>query len=135
RFPRAIAGYKPGGRNGSHMDRIRIKGGARLRGEIPISGAKNAALPLMAACLLTDEKLTLMNTPWLADVAFMNELLRSLGVETSYVRGPSVGEGGQCELSAASVVRTTAEYDIVRKMRASFLVLGPLLARFGRAQF
>jgi len=116
------------------MDRIRIKGGARLRGEIPISGAKNAALPLMAACLLTDEKLTLMNVPWLADVAFMSDLLRSLGVETSYVRGPNIGEAGQCELSAASVTNTTAEYDIVRKMRASFLVLGPLVARFGQAK-
>ena len=76
------------------MDRIRVKGGARLKGEIPISGAKNAALPLMAAALLTDEKLTLLNAPWLADIAFMADLLRSFGVETSYVRGPGFGEGG-----------------------------------------
>jgi len=116
------------------MDRIRIRGGAHLRGEIPISGAKNATLPLMAVCLLTDQKLTLMNVPWLADVAFMSDLLRSLGVGASYVRGPNIGEGGQYELSAASVANTTAEYDIVRKMRASFLVLGPLVARFGRAK-
>ena len=116
------------------MDRIRIKGGNALSGEIPISGAKNAALPLMAACLLTDEKLTLINAPWLADVGFMGELLRSFGVETSYVRGPGFGEGGRWELTARNIVNTTADYDIVRKMRASFLVLGPLVARFHQAK-
>ncbi|HEY1961721.1 MAG TPA: UDP-N-acetylglucosamine 1-carboxyvinyltransferase [Rhizomicrobium sp.] len=116
------------------MDRIRIRGGNQLRGEIPISGAKNAALPLMAACLLTDKTLTLLNAPWLADVAFMGELLRSFGVETSYVRGPNFGEGGRWQLTAKNIVSTTADYDIVRKMRASFLVLGPLLARFRQAK-
>ncbi len=116
------------------MDRIRIRGGNRLNGEIPISGAKNAALPLMAACLLTDEKLTLINAPWLADVGFMGELLRSFGAETSYVRGPGFGEGGRWELTARNIVNTTADYELVRKMRASFLVLGPLLARFGQAK-
>jgi UDP-N-acetylglucosamine 1-carboxyvinyltransferase len=116
------------------MDRIRIKGGNRLNGEIPISGAKNAALPLMAASLLTDKTLTLMNSPWLADVGFMGELLRSFGVETSYMRGPGYREGGCWELTAANVTGTTADYDLVRKMRASFLVLGPLVARFGRAK-
>ena len=116
------------------MDRIRIRGGNRLSGEIPISGAKNAALPLMAACLLTDEKLVLMNAPWLADVGFMGELLRSFGAETSYVRGPSFGEGGQWELTAKEIRSTTADYDLVRKMRASFLVLGPLVARFRQAK-
>lgn len=116
------------------MDRIRIRGGARLEGEIPISGAKNAALPLMAAALLTQDKLTLLNAPWLADVAFMGELLRSFGAEASYVRGPSFSEGGKWELCAAKIERTTADYDIVRKMRASFLVLGPLVARFGKAK-
>src|SRR3954463_9185743 len=116
------------------MDRIRIRGGNRLTGEIPISGAKNAALPLMAACLLTDRKLTLMNAPWLADVGFMGELLRSFGVETSYRRGPGFGEGGSWELTAKCINNTTAEYEIVRKMRASVLVLGPLLARYGIAK-
>jgi UDP-N-acetylglucosamine 1-carboxyvinyltransferase len=116
------------------MDRIRISGGKSLRGEIPISGAKNAALPLMAACLLTHEKLTLINAPWLADVGSMGELLRSFGVETSYVRGPGFGEGGRWELTAKNIVSTTADYDIVRKMRASFLVLGPLVARFHKAK-
>ena len=116
------------------MNRIRISGGKSLRGEIPISGAKNAALPLMAACLLTDEKLTLINAPWLADVGSMGELLRSFGVETSYVRGPGFGEGGRWALRAKNIVSTTADYDIVRKMRASFLVLGPLVARFHKAK-
>jgi UDP-N-acetylglucosamine 1-carboxyvinyltransferase len=116
------------------MDRIRIRGGARLKGEIVISGAKNAALPLMAACLLTGEKLTLINAPWLADVAFMGELLRSFGTVAHYTRGPSFGEGGRWELMAADLNNTTADYELVRKMRASFLVLGPLLARAGHAK-
>jgi len=116
------------------MDRIRIRGGNRLNGEIPVSGAKNAALPLMAASLLTEKKLTLMNSPWLADVGFMGELLRSLGVETSYMRGPGHREGGCWELTATNITGTTADYDLVRKMRASFLVLGPLVARFGKAK-
>src|SRR5271169_5300856 len=116
------------------MDRIRIRGGSRLAGEIAISGAKNAALPLMAACLLTDKPLTLTNVPWLADIAFMAELLRGFGVQTSYVRGSRLGEGGRLELDGAKLSGTTAEYDIVRKMRASFLVLGPLVARIGHAK-
>jgi UDP-N-acetylglucosamine 1-carboxyvinyltransferase len=116
------------------MDRIRIRGGVRLKGEIAVSGAKNAALPLMVASLLTPAPLVLTNVPWLADIAFMAELLRSLGVETSYTRGPRLGEGGRLALDAADLTSTTAEYDIVRKMRASFLVLGPLLAREGRAK-
>lgn len=116
------------------MDRIRIRGGTRLNGEIAISGAKNAALPLMVASLLTDEPLVLSSVPWLADVAFMAELLRSLGVETAYEPSGRLGEGGRLVLRAAQVASTTAAYDIVRKMRASFLVLGPLLARCGEAK-
>lgn len=116
------------------MDRIRIEGGTRLRGEIAISGAKNAALPLMAACLLTDQKLTLTNVPWLADIAFMADILRALGVEVSHARGARLGESGRLELSAVNITNTTASYDIVRKMRASFLVLGPLVARLGHAR-
>jgi UDP-N-acetylglucosamine 1-carboxyvinyltransferase len=109
------------------MDRIRIRGGARLEGAIPISGAKNAALPLMAACLLTHEPLVLANVPELADIAFMAELLRSFGVEATRNEGAFT-------LSAARIRDTTAAYDLVRKMRASFLVLGPLLARCGEAK-
>ncbi|MDE3116488.1 MAG: UDP-N-acetylglucosamine 1-carboxyvinyltransferase [Pseudomonadota bacterium] len=116
------------------MDRIRIRGGARLKGEIPISGAKNAALKLMAASLLTDESLTLTNVPALADVSFMAELLRSFGVAVELEPGTRLGEGGRLSLSAARLTSTTAEYDIVRKMRASFQVLGPLLARHGEAK-
>ncbi len=116
------------------MDRIRIRGGARLKGEIPISGAKNAALKLMVACLLTDEPLTLSNVPALADVASMAELLRSFGVEITQKTGSALGEGSTLTLSAARLTSTTAEYDIVRKMRASFQVLGPLLARHGEAK-
>src|ERR1700749_3727555 len=109
------------------MDRIRICGGARLQGAIPISGAKNAALPLMAACLLTHEPLVLSNVPQLADIAFMAELLKSFGAEAAR-------SDGTLTLSAAHIRHTTAGYDLVRKMRASFLVLGPLLARCGEAR-
>jgi UDP-N-acetylglucosamine 1-carboxyvinyltransferase len=116
------------------MDRIRIHGGARLKGEIPISGAKNAALPLMAACLLTEKQLTLVNAPWLADVRFMSDILRSLGVTTSYMRGPRIEEGGRLTLVAANLTGAMADYDTVRKMRASFVILGPLLARSGHAK-
>jgi UDP-N-acetylglucosamine 1-carboxyvinyltransferase len=116
------------------MDRIRIKGGACLKGEIPVSGAKNAALPLMAACLLTDAPLTLTNVPKLADVAFMADLLRLFGADIEWTPGKALGEGGRYRLRAADLLGTTADYDIVRKMRASFLVLGPLLARVGHAK-
>jgi UDP-N-acetylglucosamine 1-carboxyvinyltransferase len=116
------------------MDRIRIRGGTRLKGEIPISGAKNAALPLMAACLLTDKPLALANVPWLADVRFMSDILRSLGVDVAYVRGPRLEEGGRLHLAAANLTGATADYDIVRKMRASFVIAGPLLARTGHVK-
>ena len=116
------------------MDRIRIQGGNRLNGEIAISGAKNAALPLMAACLLTDEPLKLMNAPWLADVSYMGELLRGLCVDASYSRGPGYTEGGRWLFSAANLTGAVADYDVVRKMRASFLILGPLVARLRHAR-
>jgi UDP-N-acetylglucosamine 1-carboxyvinyltransferase len=109
------------------MDRIRIEGGARLEGAISISGAKNAALPLMAASLLTDAPLVLSNVPRLADIAFMTELLTSLGVAITR-------EDDTLTLSAATQRGGTAAYDLVRKMRASFLVLGPLVARWGSAK-
>ncbi len=116
------------------MDRIRIKGGARLVGEIPISGAKNAALPLIAAALLTEGTLTLTNVPALADIRSMTDLLVNLGVKADLTAGARLGEGGRLALNAADIVSTTADYDIVRKMRASFLVLGPLVARIGHAK-
>ncbi|HKR24197.1 MAG TPA: UDP-N-acetylglucosamine 1-carboxyvinyltransferase [Allosphingosinicella sp.] len=115
------------------MDRIVIKGGKPLRGRIPISGAKNAALTLMPCALLTDEPLTLRNLPRLADVDSFGHLLNGLGVSTA-VEGSRKGEFGRVmTFRAANIASTVAPYDIVRKMRASILVLGPLLARAGEA--
>ncbi len=110
------------------MDRIRIGGGRRLRGEIPISGAKNAALPLMAAALLSEAPLTLGNVANLADVAFMAEILHQLGVVIEWTTAD-----GKMRLTAPKRPQSLAPYDIVRKMRASFLVLGPLVARVREA--
>jgi UDP-N-acetylglucosamine 1-carboxyvinyltransferase len=115
------------------MDRIVIRGGNRLEGRIPISGAKNAALTLMPCALLTDEPLTLRNLPRLADVDSFGHLLNELGVSTA-VEGSRKGDFGRVmTFRAANIASTVAPYDIVRKMRASILVLGPLLARAGEA--
>ena len=111
------------------MDRIRIVGGRRLKGEIPISGAKNAALPLMAACLLTDAPLNLTNVPNLADVVYMADVLRQLGVGVAWQMSGADHVGGKVQLHAPKRTQSLATYDAVRKMRASFLVLGPLVAR------
>ena len=111
------------------MDRIRIVGGRPLDGRIAVSGAKNACLALMPAALLTDQPLTLTNAPRLADIRTMAELLRALGAEVAALQ-----EGQVLALSAAGLTGATAHYDIVRKMRASILVLGPLLARLGHAR-
>src|SRR5476651_1709664 len=116
------------------MDRIRIGGGRRLSGEIPISGAKNAALKLMAASLLTAEPLTLANIPRLADVRAMAELLKSFGVTVESTPGKGLAEGDTYTLHAAAITSSFASYDMVRKMRASFQVLAPLLARHGEAK-
>ena len=118
------------------MDRILIRGGTPLRGVIPIGGAKNAALPLMAASLLTDDMLTLSNLPHLLDISTMAKLLGELGVTISMDGDASGGGhvGRVFQLTAGELTRTTAPYDLVRKMRASVLVLGPLLARAGRAR-
>jgi UDP-N-acetylglucosamine 1-carboxyvinyltransferase len=115
------------------MDSIRITGGKRLEGKIPISGAKNSALALLPSALLTDEKLTLANLPRLADVDNFSHLLNGLGVSTK-VAGVKKGEvGRRMTLEAAEIASTVAPYDMVRKMRASILVLGPMLARAGEA--
>ena len=115
------------------MDRIIIRGGKALTGKIPISGAKNAALALMPCALLTDEPLTLRNLPRLADVDSFGHLLNELGVSTA-VEGSRKGDFGRVmTFRAANIAGTVAPYDIVRKMRASILVLGPLLARAGEA--
>src|SRR5438874_349084 len=118
------------------MDRILIRGGVPLSGTIAIGGAKNAALPLMAASLLTDEPLVLANLPDLADVTTMANLLVQHGVAAALAVG---GEGERqsgrvLELCARHITSTTAPYDLVRKMRASVLVLGPLVARCGRGR-
>ena len=113
------------------MDRIAITGGARLNGSIPISGAKNSAIKLMAASLLTDQPLRLTNMPRLADTRFLGELLRGLGVSVTEQEGP---DGGETLLHAAEITSTFAPYELVRQMRASFNVLGPLLARTGHAR-
>jgi UDP-N-acetylglucosamine 1-carboxyvinyltransferase len=111
------------------VDRIRIRGGKPLKGEIPISGAKNAALKLMAASLLTAEPLTLANVPRLADVRAMAELLVSFGVGVQVNMAARFGEGDTMKLEAGDITSVFASYDMVRKMRASFQVLAPLLAR------
>ncbi len=117
------------------MDKIVIKGGKPLSGVIPISGAKNAALPIMAASILTDQTLTLSNVPHLADITTMANLLRPMGVEIGVGARVNDPHGGHLlELSAREIVDTTAPYDFVRKMRASVFVLGPLLARAGEAK-
>ncbi len=118
------------------MDKIRIRGGKRLTGTIPISGAKNAALPLMAASLLTSEPLRLGNLPHLADISTLARLLAELGVEISMDGdAPGGGHFGRVlALTARKITSTTAPYDLVRRMRASVLVLGPLVAREGIAR-
>ncbi|MBK1837691.1 UDP-N-acetylglucosamine 1-carboxyvinyltransferase [Azospirillum sp. YIM B02556] len=116
------------------MDKIRIRGGRPLNGTITVGGAKNAALPLMTASLLTDETLTLTNLPILADINTLCNLLLQHGVAIHMA-----GAGGDCagravDFTARDITNTTAPYDLVRKMRASVLVLGPLLARCGEAK-
>lgn len=111
------------------MHQIKIIGGVPLKGEIAISGAKNAALPLMTAALLTDEPLILTNMPHLADITSMEALLDQHGVHLSSDLNLKT-----LTLTARTIHNTTAPYDIVRKMRASILVLGPLVARCGQAQ-
>jgi UDP-N-acetylglucosamine 1-carboxyvinyltransferase len=119
------------------MDRIIIRGGAPLTGTIPISGAKNAALPLMTASLLTRDTLELSNVPRLADVQLLLRILGNNGVDHTIV-GRRVGEstesGQTLRLQASTVIDTTAPYELVSRMRASFWVIAPLLARFGEAR-
>ena len=116
------------------MDSIRITGGKRLEGQIPISGAKNSALTLLPCALLTDDKLTLGNLPRLADVDSFGHLLNELGVSTK-VSGAKKGANPKRKmtLEANDIASTVAPYDMVRKMRASILVLGPMLARIGES--
>jgi UDP-N-acetylglucosamine 1-carboxyvinyltransferase len=119
------------------MDRIRIVGGARLNGTIPISGAKNATLPLMIASLLTEDTLILDNAPRLADVELLQRILGNHGVDVM-IAGKRPGDdpnaGRTLHISAKNIIDTTAPYELVSKMRASFWVVAPLLARMGEAK-
>src|SRR5215475_180834 len=119
------------------MDRIRISGGRKLNGSIPISGAKNAALPLMIASLLTEQTLVLDNVPRLADVALLQRILGNHGVDimlSGKRPGDTEYKGQTLHISAANIVDTTAPYELVSKMRASFWVIAPLVARMGQAK-
>ena len=113
------------------MDSIEIQGGVPLEGTIRVSGAKNAALPLMAAGLLCPESLTLTNVPRLADITMLAELLHELGAETRLKESET---GAVVTVNGASATSKSAPYSLVRKMRASILVLGPQVARFGKAR-
>lgn len=110
------------------MDKLLIKGGARLQGELRISGAKNAALPILAATLLSDELVTIGNLPHLHDITTMIELLGCMGV------GLTIDEKMSIEVDASSLSDCSAPYELVKTMRASILVLGPMVARFGKAR-
>lgn len=115
------------------MDKIIIRGGKRLSGSIPVSGAKNSALTLLPCALLTDEPLTLRNLPRLADIDGFQHLMNQFGVSTS-IAGSRPGDFGRVmTLEATRITSSVAPYDLVRKMRASILVLGPMLARMGEA--
>jgi UDP-N-acetylglucosamine 1-carboxyvinyltransferase len=119
------------------MDRIRIRGGAPLNGLIPISGAKNAALPLMIASLLTGENLELGNVPRLADISSLLRIMSNFGVDHSIAGrrpGQSSETGQTIRLTAKNIIDTTAPYELVSTMRASFWVIAPLVARFGHAK-
>lgn len=113
------------------MDKIRIVGGKKIQGKINIAGAKNAALPIMAASLLTQDNLILEGVPNLTDIVSMSHLLTHLGVKFSIEGDNSCLSGKRIVLNAGEIISKTAPYDMVRKMRASFWVLGPLLTRFG----
>jgi UDP-N-acetylglucosamine 1-carboxyvinyltransferase len=112
---------------GLHMDKLKIRGGAPLKGEIPISGAKNAALPILCAGLLSPDDLVVSNVPQLQDVATALKLLRQMGVVAER-------DGATVRINASAVTRPEAPYELVKTMRAAILVLGPLVARFGRAR-
>ena len=118
------------------MDVIKVRGGNPLHGKIKISGSKNAALPIMASCLLTDDTVVLSNVPNLSDIVTMGQLLMNHGAELS-IDGSNITEnksGRTILLNSSNLTNFVAPYDIVKKMRASFLALGPLLAKHGRAK-
>jgi len=113
------------------MDKFLIEGGVPLEGRVRISGAKNAALPAVAAALLTDERVVLRNVPRVRDIATLRQLLEELGVDSSLTHEE---HGNRIEVAARQLLNPVAPYELVKQMRASVLVLGPLLARFGKAR-
>src|SRR5881275_929049 len=113
------------------MDKFLIEGGKRLEGRVAISGAKNAALPAMAAALLTDQRVVLRNVPRVRDIGTLRSLLEELGVDSSLTHEE---HGNRVEIEARQLINPVAPYELVKQMRASVLVLGPLLARFGHAR-
>lgn len=113
------------------MDKLRMVGGAPLKGEVVIAGAKNAALPILCACLLTDQPVVLRNVPDLQDVRTMLKLLQEIGVVVDF---PNAGDRSHMVLNAAVIKSSEATYEMVKTMRASILVLGPLLARMHSAK-
>ena len=113
------------------MDKFLILGGHPLEGQVIISGSKNAALPAMAAALLTDERVILRNVPRVRDISTLRSLLEDLGADSSIAHEE---HGNRVEIEARRLSEPVAPYDFVKQMRASILVLGPLLARFGRAR-
>jgi UDP-N-acetylglucosamine 1-carboxyvinyltransferase len=113
------------------MDKLRMVGGTPLKGEVVIAGAKNAALPILCACLLTDQPITLRNVPDLQDVRTMLKLLQEIGVTVTF---PDVNDRNHVVLNAANIKSSEATYEMVKTMRASILVLGPLLARMHSAK-
>ena len=113
------------------MDKLRMIGGVQLVGEVKIAGAKNAALPILCACLLTDQPITLRNVPDLQDVRTMIKILQEMGVQVSF---PDATDHHHLVLNAANIKSSEATYEMVKTMRASILVLGPLLARMHSAK-
>ena len=113
------------------MDKLRMVGGTPLKGEVAIAGAKNAALPILCACLLTDQPITLRNVPDLQDVRTMLKLLQEIGVTVTF---PDASDRNYVVLNAANIKSSEATYEMVKTMRASILVLGPLLARMHSAK-
>ena len=113
------------------MDKLRMVGGTPLKGEVKIAGAKNAALPILCACLLTDQPVVLRNVPDLQDVRTMLKLLQEIGVTVSF---PDATDRSHIVLNAAVIKSSEATYEMVKTMRASILVLGPLLARMHSAK-
>ena len=111
-----------------------MTGGTALTGRVRVTGAKNSALKLMAAALLAAGRTTIDEVPDILDVAIMSEVLRRLGCEVTYERTPGAGGGGRVVVDVPEAPSTETDYDLVRKMRASISVLGPLVARFGTAR-